>query len=134
LEKCIQQEAEHCSFPEGEVKLLVHRAERNCRPKRNQARLESMMVCQIWSRLKLIFREYHRWFKAQPGQKKGGLWQSHLDRKASPGAQNCPCPDLGENKIGHETSGNSYEHLAIHRNGNEQIWETLQMKRDVTVW
>lgn len=34
--------------------------------------------------------------------------------------------------LGHETAGNSYEHLAIRTNG--QLWETLQTKKDVTAW
>lgn len=81
---------------------------KNCRLKRNKARLESMMVFQTWAKLKLTFSAYCRWFKGQPSQKKGGLRQSFWDSKASWGMQNYPCPDLGEN-IGHETCGNSSE-------------------------
>lgn len=105
-----------------------------CRLKRNQARLESMLrkkkkknprniltsntVFQIWTRFKLICSKYHRWFKGQPGQKKARLWQSCLDRKASWGTKDYPCPDLGESMTRCETFRKSSEHLAIHTSGN----------------
>lgn len=77
----------------------------------------------------LTFRKKHRWYKGWPAPKNRGLWQSCLDGKANRGAQDEPCSGLGENTIGHETSSNRYECLAIRTNGNWQHQKTLLTKK-----
>lgn len=88
------------------------------------------MMFQIWTRIEFIHSKYHRWFKGQPGQKKGRRWQSFLDRRASWGIQDYLCPHLGENMTGCETFRKSSEHLAIHTSGNGHCRQNQMSQHD----